>query len=317
MPLLDAFAERVGPGTIQSLRTVQNQLHEAPQRPERPIMYRRLDLEPDVADALASSFTPSFGIFGVGLWGGPDDFEPAVFLLGSPALERPMVVGPVGRTLMGQLVQERLGYLPADLTAVLVPPMDPQRTVAPGASIVCAGNRGTLGMPVWTTRGRKGVTTAGHVGRSVGAKVTHGEHVLGYVDSTDHPGINARGVNCADLAVIELHPSVDSAWLGATPSGVSNAGQYDELTTIQADGGRKGFVRGVSESWASTPQDGAWGDVLLTDEAISVPGSSGALCVDQSGRAVGHIVGGAVPAFSAVQDVNYQLTKSDIRPRIT
>lgn len=311
MPLLDSFQDRVAPEQLRSIRTVQAQLSEPPQIVET-VTTLGVRYSDELIDLIRSPFTPPWGIFGVGLWEVNEEPRPTIFMVGSVELTKPALLESLDDELRRRLVAGRLGYVPEGFEVVAFPPADPQLSIHVGSKIECMGSAGTLGLPVWTAGGQRGATTAGHVGSSVGAKVTADAQVLGFVETTQFPAQKTRGAVCADMAVIALHPAVTE--IGPTVTAVANAAQYDELTTVEIDA-KTGFVRGVSESWANTSTDGAWGDVLISDEAISQPGSSGMLCVNGDNAAVGHVVGGAVPAYSAIQDVNYQLTSLGIHPR--
>jgi hypothetical protein len=321
MPLLDRFVDVAGHDAVNSVRRAQAELAASPVVPDHPTFYRRLRLHPDYVDVLSSPMTPPGGIFGVGLWeaaGGlhpaAGELAPAVFVVAFSDLEEEVrAYAPLDESDAAPLILERLGFLPEQFIAVELPPPDPQTWGPPGSGIECMGNFGRLGIPVWTRSGDRGVTTAGHVATSVGATVRHGGEVIGYVATTDYPARHNPGVDCADLAVITLHPRVRDLDDGL--AGVGTAVQYDPVEAVLApDGASSGWVRGVSESWANTPSDGSWGDVLITNRAISAPGDSGAPCLHED-QVVGHVVAGADPAYTLVQDVSFQLTRSGVRPR--
>lgn len=313
MALLDRYTELAGPSAVNEVRLLGAQLASEAAVSDSPGLYRTFGFSDDEVESLASSLTPTGGIYGVGLWQlNNQEFQPAVFTVGSPGLTRPEVV-PIEDSPVSLLISGRIGYRPTRTLAVVFPPHMPQQAVSPGDDIACMGSSGTLGIPVWASDGSRAFTTAGHVGSSVAAQVLAGGSQVGLVSQTDSPANHAQGDECADLAIITLHPSVGDTPHGFT--GVATGAQFENIESVTRQGPQVGWVRGVSDNWGDTPTTGTWGDVLITDHAISQPGDSGAPC-HRDGWIVGTIVAGAVPAYSLVQDIQYQLTKANIKARL-
>ena len=317
MAILDAFAELVGPRVIQEIRQVQAELLSNRMDDENPAsFYRQLELDDHLSESFSSSSTPLGGIFGVGIWNlddTPSEAGPALFMLGSADMRAPVELDD--NKVASSILESRLSRFPADFTVVQLPPPTSQAKVGPGDSVSSMGTPGGLGVPVWTTNGGRGVTTAGHVARSVGAQVDlPGHGAIGYVETTDHPGLHGQGEECADLAVVALRSSVNDS--SHNFSGLKNGTTYGRLNSITPSGRHKGWVRGVSDQWADTLGTGVWADVLISDVAISKSGDSGSAVVDDDDYVLGHVVAGADPAYSLIQDANYQLSKAGVRIRV-
>jgi len=314
LALLDRFAEIGDRERVGSIRNLQARLAAEPIERESSAIYRNLNLEPDFIDSLTSPYTPPGGIFGVGLWGSAQGFFPTVFALGPPGLAEPGSPKPLVVTYVRGVLERRLGFVPMGFLVVELPPPELEARAEPGDRIRCLNNTGTLGIPVYTSLGQLALTTAGHVAESVGAKVLTNEHVLGIVIQTDQPANHAPGEACADLAVVSVpagHPEGPRHIIG-----LGTATQNAKVESLTPGGRRAGWVRGASEKWANTLQDGAWGDVFVTNEAISTRGDSGAPCLGEGGEIVGHIVAGADPAYSLVQDIQFQLTAFGVTPSL-
>lgn len=90
------------------------------------------------------------------------------------------------------------------------------------------------------------------------------------------------------------------------------ADQNDAVVAYGQNGPRSASLRApVIPSFALTTHEGAWKDVFLTSQAVSVKGDSGApVVLDGTDTVVGLVVAGA-GSYSLVQDISYVLSETN------
>jgi len=54
------------------------------------------------------------------------------------------------------------------------------------------------------------------------------------------------------------------------------------------------------------PRVGNWDEAMITVQAISAPGESGAAVVNAAGEVIDHVVSGATGVYSVIHDIDYQ-----------
>lgn len=150
--------------------------------------------------------------------------------------------------------------------------------------------------------------TAGHVANPYGANVMASGASVGAVMFADWLGNNHGPQDIvADVSVVVLAPGVGLNQ-GPAVTARSSVKQYDDVTAYGARSGpQSGWVRyGLLPNFALSKSKGRWGEVSLTDRAISVGGDSGApVLLTGTSTIVGHIVAGAGNAYSIIQDIGY------------
>jgi hypothetical protein len=190
----------------------------------------------------------------------------------------------------------------------------PRPLYRPGFQARCGAMPGTFGARVITANGRDGILTAGHVAPNPGAPAYEGSNLIGTVSSSMYRATATPSQPAADIALVELLQQGTSVPQDRVfPEGVGDDGDlvtsYGAVTTGEAS-----KIEIVLPAFGDPQEDtGVLGDVMLTTQAISTFGDSGAMVVLRAqGRLVGHIVAG-FPAtsdfegYSVVQDLRYQL----------
>lgn len=267
-------------------------------------------------EAVVADLTPPGGIYGVGVSAidsGGQYLAPAVFvvpdLVGASTMGRAFDTIPVWNTSLADLLEEYDVSVPKDLVIVTLPM--PEEQIAAGGPVECNSVQGTRGVQVWTADDHVAITTAGHVGDPTGSTVTSDGAPIGVVGFTDRLSRHSSGELVADIAIVQTYEGVP---LGGGPQIVS-VGVAKQLVGVVAygrSGPQQGWIRSAMSSFALRPDAGMWGSVLLTDRAISSNGDSGApvLLDDDSGTVIGHVVAGAPPAYSLIQDVTFALRQA-------
>jgi hypothetical protein len=268
---------------------------------------------PRVAEAVLPMSTPPAGIYGGGVVRYDDDLRLALFVM----IEVLRAAGFMDRDVI-ELTESRelaqyLSELGLDLhdPTLVVGLERPQEHVAPGDPVVCLGMRGTCGVAVSTEQGNPAFLTAGHVARPVGTTVDDATGRIGTVVWSDSLADHRPGEVCADAGVVELRADIPvQGGPGIAVSG--SASQLAHVVSHGQRGPRSAWLRvPLMPSFALTTNEGAWGDVFLTDQAISIGGDSGApVLLDETNTLVGLIVAGA-GSYSLVQDISYVLRESE------
>ena len=248
-------------------------------------------------------------VYGVGaLHAGVTEWVPAMFVL-SAAFEdsEPWSVHSV--TDAAALI-DMIGVEIEKDTALVTLPM-PWEQLSPGTRALTQNSYSTLG-PHVDVAGVAAITTAGHALQQVGAPVHEPNGTLiGNVIWTDDLSKHNPGHRCADIALVEIAPGMTVSG-GPTITGTGKAAGHDAIVAHRATGATNAWVRGVAVSFARAANVGSWGDVLITDTAISAPGDSGApvLVDDGSAAIVAHVVGGHQTVYSLVQDTAFLQTEA-------
>jgi hypothetical protein len=286
-------------------------------------------------DVLGES-TPPAGIYGVGATVSghfPSEPQPtwimidpsgrhrpqlAIFvipqLLGRSASDKDVASTPIQNTRLGPLVSKFTGDVPGELRVVSLPiPYEQNATAMAGSDLVCNGVTGTCGVGVRTSIGHASILTAGHVGRPLGSSVFASNSKIGSVVFTDSLSQHSPTDTVADVAVVELEHNVVATNSRRVP-GQAQAKQLDNVVADHLQGPQQAWIRNVVTSFALTQNMGLWGEAFLTDRAISYSGHSGAPVYlnDGSHRIVGHIVAGAPPAYTLIQDISYILQYANV-----
>jgi hypothetical protein len=267
----------------------------------------------ETISAILAGDTPPAGIFGVGATiVGESQIYPAVFVL--PGLAGgSMEPVSIWDTPAAAIVSRYTGTMPKDLFAVSIPIPTELVQITVGGELSCQGMRGTCGVEVLTSSGERAVLTAGHVATTLGSPVSVGGDTVGVVIFTDYLALHSPADIVADVAVARLDANVTVS-RSRQVTGPGTAKQFDSVVSDGQYGMRQGWVRSVVTSFALRTDVGRWGEILITDRAISDPGDSGAPVYldDDSGTVIGHVVAGAVPAYTLVQDINYILNSSRV-----
>lgn len=315
MALLDRASNLVSAPDVTWLQRLDERIQRPPRRMK--IQFDALaedrghQLGVDAYDALHSELTPRLGIYGVGLIRTAEaTYLPAIFVmpefLGIPTATDFIVshAEPAVLSVLGVDDDDK----PADVLTVALPP-----PVESYARVESGGQTGTLGMPVWLHDGSRGALTAGHVARLANVTVQIDGANGGTVRYTNHRALHRHPEATADVAAIEISAAVAIPPL----AGVGDAVELGKVRALNLSGagGDGQLVRTIHDRFAVDEQ-GAWADVVLVDEAISEPGDSGAVVVDEAGRAIGQIVGGHPPTYSIVQDAELLLTDAGATLRL-
>jgi len=266
-----------------------------------------------VMKEIVADDTPPAGIYGVGATAVDAGGEvcPAVFVIpglaGDPLAPVAIRDAPVAQ-LLGWLTE-----LPG-LVAVGLP--KPTEHVGPGhgPNVIVGGElswrerAGRCGLEVAAASQQKTVLTAGHFARACHTCVEAGGARVGEVAHTDYLARHQPADLVADVALVQLDSGVSVSSVRPV-AGRGTGKQLDNIVSDGAHGTQKGWVRSLVRSFALRQDSGRWGEILITDRAISYPGDSGApVYLDDDSRiTIGHVVAGAVPAYSLVQDINYIL----------
>lgn len=196
----------------------------------------------------------------------------------------------------------------------------PRLLSLPGLEARCGATPGTYGARILINDSRHGILTAGHVAPNEGAPAYEGPRLIGTVSATRHSKITAPGTPTADIAIIELLQQVNTHPKEQFfPEGTGEDGDlvksYGAVTT-----GRTSKIEMILPAFGDPQEEtGVLGNVMLTTEAISTFGDSGAIAVQEpQARIIGHVVAG-VPAtsdyegYSVIQDLRYQLNQFSAR----
>jgi hypothetical protein len=266
VPLLDAFSDRVDPHILSKLRETQAELAQPRPDLDETLRHERLDIEEGILDLAEAPETPTAGVFGIGIWNVFEDATPVFFVVGYPDVPQLFHREANDSRNASALIGFRLGFVPVGFGAVELPPTQPHVAASPGDPIICQGQTGRLGIGIWTRSGSRGTTTAGHVASSVRADVvTASYEQIGAVEATDQPGAHQPGTDSADLAVIPIDAEDRDNY---SIRGLARGVEREDIMSLVAPG-LQGFIRGVSESWAFERDTGSWGDVLVTDHAVT------------------------------------------------
>jgi hypothetical protein len=201
--------------------------------------------------------------------------------------------------------------MPKNLFAVsILVPAELNGAVTVGSELMCKQYQGTCGVEINTGSGKRSVLTAGHVAKTVGSSVTTAGEEVGTVALTDYLALHPPTDIVADVAVVELKPGVTVATTRPV-TGPGTGKQFDDVVADVQQGIRGGWIRSVVPSFALYTGVGCWGEILITDRAISEAGDSGAPVYldDDSGTVIGHIVGGVEDVYTLIQDINFILTR--------
>jgi hypothetical protein len=291
-------------------------------------------LEEYVEFAVLDESTPPAGIYGVGATI-PDPSprerrptpenpfswpQPALFVMPQmldrwPSDEE-IITAPIYETRLADFAHKLTGLEVDDLWVVSLPiPYEQSATAVAGEDLVCHGIKGTCGVEVRTANGSAAVLTAGHVARPVGSSIFASGSKIGSVLFTDSLSQHSPPVLAADVAVVELGRGVVATNRRRVPGQV----QAKQLDNVVADhqGGppQSGWIRNAVTSFALRQNVGLWGEVFVTDRAISIGGNSGAPVYlnDGSDRLLGHVVAGAPPAYTLIQDIGYILNYANVK----
>jgi hypothetical protein len=249
-----------------------------------------------------------------------DRVAPTVFVeIRAPFLR---LLGPDGMTfgrhdvldpLIGQVresIMKQTEWNFPNLAVALLPAPMPE--LAPGEAANCPVTPGTFGSKIKTASGGLGITTAGHVGPTVGATVydATGTAIGSVTASVDFNSAPA-GSDTADIATVDYYTRGVTEGAGPVP----NPGQpvaariWDTLTSYGAVSWNvSAAVLSAGAAFASPNPAGAnWGNAILTAYGISAQGDSGAPVYNQNSQLVGHVVGGYPGVYSVIQDASYQL----------
>lgn len=273
--------------------------------------YRNLGLSEMVADIAADPSTVELGIYGLGAWiSDSGALVPALFVL--PGMV-PAGGAPLPQSELNALVPPQLRAELADVAVIpLAQPSSYATTLSQGAAITVGSRNATAGIWVKCRHTAKtGFLTAGHAAPTTNVIARdRGGVAVGTVLRTIHRGVGAGVAPVADVAMVETYSSVSST---GSPLPITSVAPQDQIALQVAHGASTSWIRGLSPSFAVSPQSPTWGEVGITADAISVAGDSGA-AVTASGHVVAHLVGGAPHDYSVVQDVEYQLAEIDADP---
>jgi hypothetical protein len=275
--------------------------------------FLRQGMSERAADQASDPDTAPGGIYGTGVWTVNNFVVPAVFVL--PGLS-PLGVAPIIASELNNLLPERFLPQMAGVFAVpLSPPAEMFTVVGLGAQLTAGGRHGVAGLAVRDNSvGSDGFLTAGHVAPRAGttARDRQGDAIGTVRRSMSRQSAPPR-TPTADVAYIERKSGVRIDPAAVLP--VGTARQFDHIELRGQRGARKGWIRGLSDSLAVSPTEGTWGEVAITDRAISTPGDSGGPVLSEDGRfIIGHLVGGAPNDYSVVQDVEYQMSAINVVP---
>lgn len=305
MTLWSAFGRRdpaVASVSTLALRAVRSR----PARDSRS--YRNMGLSEIAADIAADPATVDAGVYGNGAWVlDSEQVVPCLFVL-------PGMAEPGGMRLadseFGSLVPPPLRGELANVRAIpLAQPSAYARTVVPGAPITVGSRSATAGIWVkcrstWST----GFLTAGHAAPNTNVIVRDSQGAaIGTVLRSVHGSIGSSVTATADVAIIEAGAGVSFTSPGLPIQSVT---PKDQVGLQVSRGAFTSWIRGLSPSFAVSPNDQPWGEVGLTASAISIAGDSGAP-ITANGHVVASLVGGARHDYSVVQDIEYQLTEID------
>ena len=326
MALLERLAETHG-DLAESVATIERQLQErrraaggldrSTERPYRDVIaleraFTGVDLS-RAAEAVLASSTPPAGIYGTGVVTEDREPRPAIFvmveLLNAARLLRTDVIPWTASEVIHGYLQDLGLELPEGTLVVGLE--RPEEQVAPGDPLVCLGVRGTCGIAVVASAATSAVLTAGHAARPVGSSVDDASGRIGTVAWSDSLSQHPAGAVCADAAVVELRPGFRASG-GPAIVNAGVADQNDAVVAYGQNGPRSAWLRApVIPSFALTTHEGAWKDVFLTSQAVSVKGDSGApVVLDGTGTVVGLVVAGA-GSYSLVQDISYVLSETN------
>jgi hypothetical protein len=210
-------------------------------------------------------------------------------------------------------ILERSEVDPARTTLIELPPAIP--FVGPGERAHCAGMVGSFGSRVTSTAGARSIMTSGHGVPSIAGAPAYDDAatLIGLVSSSDCPLGGVPGQDYADVAVVDLQPSVPDTSL-PTPGGVTVgvARVWDDVTSNGPITSARSPLLTVGAPFAGPQRsDGNWGEAMLTARAISAPGDSGAPVYNAAGELIGHVVAGYPGVYTVVQDVTFQLKAVD------
>jgi hypothetical protein len=298
-------------------------------------------MPPDVVREVLASSSPPGGIFGVGAIAiGPDQLYPAIFAIpalatrGSSAehadyesIQEPTLIE---NTLADSII---IAYAareaqPENLYVVGLPTLvEMDGHVKVGGEISCqrsqvAGmgmervttNHGRCGVEVVIrSTGARAVLTAGHVAHPKGACVMANGRTIGRVVYADYLAAHQSTETIADVAVVKFEEGIAVS----NTRIVSGPGVGKKLDLVVADGrqgSKEARILGLMESCALKQGVGCWGQVLITDRAISTSGDSGTpvFLGDGSGTVIGHVVAGHPAAYTIIQDIDYILQSGGV-----
>lgn len=308
-------------------------------KPPERFLSRRMP--PDVVREVLADSSPPGGIFGVGASAiGPDHLYPAIFTIPALAarvssaehadyesIQEPTLIG---NTLADSIIAAYRAReaQPKNLYVVGLPtPVEMDDHVKVGSKISCRRSQiAGMGMErVVTSHGRCGVevvirstgeravVTAGHVAHPKGAFVMANDRAIGRVVYADYLAAHQSTETIADVAVVKLEEGVAVS----NTRIISGAGAGKKLDLVVADGGqgsKEARILGLMESFALKRGVGCWGQVLITDRAISISGDSGTpvYLSDGSGTVIGHVVAGHSAAYTIIQDIDYILQRGNV-----
>jgi hypothetical protein len=312
MSVLDSLGD-IEPRVAHQVADLERGLSQRLTQEPREVFLEEHKIPKETIDAILAWNTPPAGIFGVGATVvGQSRICPAVFVLPGLAGES-MEPVPIWATPVAPIVSRYTGTIPKELLAVSIPIPTELFQITIGGELSCRAMRGTCGVEVLTSSGERAVLTAGHVATTVGSPVSVGSDIAGVVILADYLALHSPDEIVADVAIARLEANVTVA--SSRPvTGPGTAKQFDNVVSDGQYGTRRGWVRSVVTSFALHSNVGCWGEILITDRAISDPGDSGAAVYldDDSGTVIGHVVAGAGTAYTLIQDINYILNRGGV-----
>lgn len=278
-------------------------------RLDGPDGFQSIGMSEYAAQIAGDPLTVNAGVYGPGAWVlDSEEVVPALFVQQGMA-ER-------GGTALGR--SELSAIIPPNLLSELsnvqaIPLTQPSRfrgaPMSPGGAITIGSRAATSG--IWVRcklGGTEGYLTAGHAAPQPGVIVrdSRGEAV-GRVLRSVHRGLGSSIDATADVALIEA-TSIYLRPYRSHPVGKIQPRSHVELRVSRH--ANPSWIRGLSPSFAVSPDEPPWGEVGLTAEAISMPGDSGASVISED-HVVASLVGGGRNEYSVVQDIEYQLLALD------
>lgn len=181
----------------------------------------------------------------------------------------------------------------------------------PGEEVRTSGvGPGTLGARVRDSAGQSCLLTAGHVAPSLhaGAFDEHRRRV-GTVQFTASPQAGQPNIAYPDVALIRTQPGYNDR-AGVSHDMVAEKPRLRmDVSAVGAVTSGTSWVKGICESYVGEHEhEGGWGNVLITRDAVSSFGDSGApVLVAGTPRLVGHVVAGYPGSHTLIQEIDYQL----------
>jgi len=292
-------------------------LSERFRRPPRTSFLEEHGLSTSAVEAVESDETPPGGIYGVGATSDArGNVVPILYVIEELIdwSDSTAVPSSIWDQHVAATVASRYSHnLPKTLLVSGLPRPEEYGVLNTGDEIVCEGARGTCGIKVRQGVNDSLVLTAGHVAKRVNAPVASGGNHVGTVIFSDYLGRHSSDEIVADVAVVDVESSttIASKRTGTEPA---VGKQLDPVVIDGRSGPIDGWIRSVVPSFALRANAGCWGEVLLTDRAISQPGDSGspADLDDGSNTVLGHVVGGFYPAYTLIQDLSYVMAAAGV-----